>query len=201
MASALRRGFKAEAEGIALEIRSELSLTAYDPLDPRALAAHLAVPVVSLTDLSRNGADHRSALHLTTKGRREFSAMTVIRGTWRLIVVNPVHSQGRRANSVVHELSHLILGHEPHEAISVGGCRRWNQRMEEEADWLAGVLLVPRDAALSVARKRTPVATAALYYGVSEKLMEWRLNHSGARVQVGRERARRPRSPRRSTGR
>lgn len=199
VASALRRGFKTEAELIALEIRGELSLTAVHRLDPYMLADHLAVPIVSITDLI--GVDHQSALHLMSGGRQDFSAMTVLRGTSRLIVVNPVHSRGRRANSVVHELSHLILEHEPHEAISNGGCRRWNQRMEEEADWLAGALLVPRDAALRVARRDVPVATAAAHYGVSQKLMAWRVNHTGARAQAKREQARRRSGSTRSPGR
>ena len=62
--------------------------------------------------------------------------------------------------------------------------------MESEADWLAGALLVPRDAALRVLREEIPLYTATSTYGVSRPLLEWRLNHTGARVQVERERRR-----------
>ena len=96
----------------------------------RTLANHLAVPVVPLLSLRQYGASQNSIAHLTSAGQGDFSALTVFHGTFRLIVVNPAHSIGRQANSVVHELSHVILEHEPHEAMGVGGCRTWDQEME-----------------------------------------------------------------------
>ena len=191
MSSEFRRGFKTEAERLAIDVRRELRLSPFDRLQPERLADHLGIPVVSLTSLLCYGARQDSITHLTSSTRRsDFSAMTVFRGTFRLVIANPVHSSGRRANSVVHELSHVILEHEPHGAIGRGGCRRWDQRMESEADWLAGALLLPRDAALRILRQEIPLNRAAGIYGVSRSLLEWRLNHTGARVQVERERRR-----------
>ena len=191
MSSGLRRGFKSEAERLALEIRRELGLGPFGRLPPEALANDLAIPVVPLLSLRRYGAAQSSIAHLTSAGQSDFSAMTVFRGTFRLIVVNPAHSSGRQANSVVHELSHVILEHEPREAVGLGGCRTWDQEMESEADWLAGALLVPRDAALGIVRQRIPIHIAAKMYGVSQSLLRWRLNQTGARLQVQRERRRR----------
>lgn len=190
MSRGLRRGFKSEAERLSLEIRRELGLGPIDRLQPAVLADHLGIPVVSLLSLTRYGAAQESITHLTSNGRSEFSAMTVVRESFRLIVFNPAHSRGRRANSVVHELSHVILEHEPHGAIGPSGCRRWDQRMESEADWLAGALLVPRPAALRIVRQSTPIHEAASAYGVSTSLLQWRLNQTGARLQVERERKR-----------
>ena len=62
--------------------------------------------------------------------------------------------------------------------------------MESEADWLAGALLVPRDAALRIVRQKIPIREATTTYGVSPSLLQWRLNQTGARVQVERERKR-----------
>ena len=42
----LRRGFKKDANAIALEIRQELELRPTDPLEPLQLAEHLAIPVI-----------------------------------------------------------------------------------------------------------------------------------------------------------
>ena len=42
--TALRRGFKTEANDIAREIRQELGLGLADPLDPWVLAAQLEIP-------------------------------------------------------------------------------------------------------------------------------------------------------------
>lgn len=188
--SGLRRGFKTEAERLAAEIRSEMGLTMYQRLDARVLAEHYGIPVVTLDDLRGLVSDPQSIRHFATKGRGDFSAMTVFRGSRRIIVENSRHSRGRRSNSVIHELAHVILEHEPHGALASGGCRQWDKAMEREADWLAGALLVPRAAAVQVARDGTPVREAAESLGVSAKLLKWRLNATGARIQARRERAR-----------
>ena len=184
----LRRGFKTLAETLAVEVRHELGLTVYDRLDPRDLAEHLGIPVVALPELAQWGASSASIRHFLGVARGEFSAMTVYRGTRRLVVENPSHSSRRRMNSLAHELSHVILEHEPGPAIGTGGCRSWSKRDEAESDWLGGVLLVPRPAALRIAREEEPTWTAAQRYGVSPVLMQWRMNHTGALRQARNER-------------
>jgi IrrE N-terminal-like domain len=121
---------------------------------------------------------------LTVADRRCFSAGTVLVGTTRLIIFNPAHSDGRLANSLAHELAHLLLEHTPGPAIGPGGCRVWVQEMEDEADLLAATLLVPRDAALACARVGLPHAIGAARFGVSSDLMQWRTDHSGASHQA-----------------
>lgn len=191
MTPAFVRGFKAEAERLASEVRGELRLEQSSAFDPQVLANHLAIPVISLADLALASAS--SVTHFLTKAREEFSAMTVFRGSSRLIVFNPSHSRGRRANSLSHELSHVLLDHEAGPAIDKLGCRQWSANQEQEADWLGGVLLVPREVALSVLRAGLSIELAADKYGVSVKLMRWRLHHSGAAAQFkrGQERSRR----------
>lgn len=191
-----RSGFKKAAEELALEVRKEINLSEFDRLDPRLLAEHYGIPVVELAELLEDGAKTESISQLTVVTESEFSAMTIFDGPARLIVVNTAHTGGRQSNSTAHELAHMLLEHEPQQSIIVGGCRKWNAKMEDEADWLAGELLVPRIAALDIVRRRTPVRLAAQAYGVSHKLMSWRLNHSGARIQVARETAARRRRSR-----
>lgn len=193
MAGEYRRGFKKQAEELALAVRAEMDLTWNDPLDPLALARHVQVPVFELEDLLAAGLSRNSLDHLLGKGRSEFSAALFERNGMRLIVANPVHSKGRQASNIVHEVAHLLLEHEPPEAVLEAGCRRWDPMMEREADWLAGELLVPRQAALSIARNGGDVDAAAVRYGVSGAMMRWRLNHSGAIKQAQREKAARRR--------
>ena len=152
MNAALKHGFKSYAERLALETRGEIRLEKLAPFDPRVLADHLAIPSCSLRDLAEYGVTQESIRHLQSAGRGDFSALTVVVGTYRLIVENPVHASTRRTNSLAHELSHVLLEHEPGPAFDEAGCREWRDRDEAEADWLAGVLLVPRGVALSVAR-------------------------------------------------
>ena len=59
------------------------------------------------------------------------------------------------------------------------------EELEEAADWLAGSLLVSDQAAFALARGRLAVDLAAERYGVSEAMMRFRLNVTGAAKRVG----------------
>lgn len=180
----MRRGFPAEAERLATAVRAELDLGPHDRFDPRALASDYGTPIVSIDDLTAEGASAASVRQLTVVDDGCFSAGTVFVGTSRLIIFNPAHSDGRLANSLAHELAHLLLEHEPGPAIGTGGCRVWDQEMEEQADLLAALLLVPREAALACARVGLPHPVGAARFGVSTDLMRWRTDHSGAAKQA-----------------
>lgn len=175
----LRRGFKAEAESTAIELRGELGLRKADPLDPWRLAQHLEIPVQSL---SESGATAPfAAKFFAEEGESQFSAVTVFRGTARVIVHNDAHSRARQASNIAHELSHAILGHSPTQALDERGCRLWDPTIEEEASWQAGALLVPSPAAWLVVLRNYTLEEAADYYGVSEQMVRFRVNVTGAK--------------------
>lgn len=180
--SHLRRGFKTEANDIAREIRAELGLRDLEPLDPWKLAAALEVQVVPLTSFRL---DAPRAAHLFRHVDREtFSAVTVFDGTERIIVYNDAHSRGRQASDIAHELAHALLQHPATPALDDRGCRNWDPELEEEANWLAGVLLITEDAALAIVRKRLSLEEAAARYGVSKQMVQFRVNMTGARRRV-----------------
>src|SRR5262249_48767554 len=144
----LRWGFKTEANTIARELRRELGLGAADPLDPWQLALHLDIPIINLKSL-RNEAP-KAVAQFTHKDREAFSAVTVVFGYKRVIVVNDAHSRGRQASNIAHELAHSLLWHKPAPAYGADGVHEWNPEQEEEAQWLAGALLVSEEAALNI---------------------------------------------------
>lgn len=183
---AYRRGFKSEANATAREIRAELGLKDLDKLDPWALAAHLLVPVESLSDYVQDAP--RAVHHFTTVDQGAFSACTVFDGTRRKIVHNDAHLPGRQASNATHELGHALLLHPPTPALDDRGCRLWNQNIEDEAQWLAGALLLTEDAALWIARKSASTSAAAEHFGISEQMVTYRLNVTGARLRVARAR-------------
>jgi len=182
-----RYGFKAESERRAAEWRARFKLRPEEPLDPRRIAEDLGIDVVKMSDLA--GLKKTSLAHLMDAGAKDFSAAAVGLGSRWLIIENEVHSIGRRTNSVAHELSHVLLKHPPHPAFASGGMRNMWKQIEDEADWLAGTLLVPRPAALAIAREGLDLDTAATRYGVSVPLMRQRLNLTGAMIQVRRSSA------------
>lgn len=183
---ALRRGFKSEANALAAELRGELGLDPYDRFDPFALAEHLAVPVVALSSLTATCSEAR---HFITVEPEVFSALTVFEGTKRIILHNDAHSRQRQHSNVAHELGHCVLHHPPAPALDpLTGCRDWRGDHEDEADWMAGELLVTRPMALAVARGRFTLAGALQRLIVSEQMLNWRMNATGARKQARRER-------------
>lgn len=183
MADRFRRGFKAEAERFAASLRAELCLKVTDRLDPVVLAAHLEIPVVSLEELHHDGAESQSIRRLMRR-TSGFSALTICDGTRKLIVYNPRHPPTRQANSVVHEVGHIVLEHPPTPALGDGGCRYWDARLEAEADWQAGALLVPRDGAFAWLRNGGKLSDGADNFGVSLALFRWRVNHTGLTRQL-----------------
>lgn len=185
----MRRGFKTEARDLARDIRAQLGLTQTDPLNPWRLAEHLSIPIVGLSDFG--GLADYAIEYFSGVGRSVFSAVTIFEGPRRLIVNNDSHSPGRQASNVTHELSHGLLLHPPTPALDKRGCRYWNREIEDEANWLSGVLLIPDEAAISIVRKGIHREVAAAHYGVSRQMITFRINMSGAEKRVKRFRRRR----------
>lgn len=188
----LRRGFKSEAAALAQEVRAELRLGRLDRLDPHQLARHLDIPVVPLSNLSAPGARHFLFVE-----REAFSALTVFDVHRRIVVHNDSHSEARQNSNLAHELAHALLLHDPVPALDSTGCRNWNETKEQEANWLSGELLVTSDMALAVARGQLTKRQARERFGVSHKMLTWRLNITGAAKRAARERARRGANKRR----
>lgn len=183
---ALRRGFMAEATALAYDVRAELGVGKLDRLDPRELATSLGVPIWTLSGML----DESSAIgHLVTTEPEVFSAVTVFAGPRRTIVHNDGHALPRQNSNLAHELSHALLHHPPTAALDDIGNRIWNQDIEDEAAWLSGCLLMTPEAALAIVRAGCPPAEAAIRLGISEQMINFRINKTGARVRVRRAQA------------
>ena len=179
----LVRGFKAKAERLAASIRQDAGLNVMDRLDPLSLARRLGIDAITVSELGEFGASSRSVRRLLSPDA-PFSALTICVGAHRLIVYNEQHPPGRRANSLAHELSHVILKHPASPALFEGGQRYWDARLEDEANWLAGALLVPRDGAFGWLRAGGDMADGAQHFGVSLELFRWRANQTGVVHQL-----------------
>ena len=182
---ALRRGFKADANRTARELREELGLAADDPLCSYRLAAHLEVPVLRLSSfLSQRRAE--TTYLLSGQGQKDFSAVTLCFGANRAIVFNDGHSLGRQSADIAHELSHMLLHHPPHHLRTATGRRHFDADLEEEANCLGPTLLVSDEAAVAIVRQGLNLNEAAQRYGVSTDLVRMRLNLAGAYKRVKR---------------
>ena len=119
----------------------------------------------------------------------EFSALLLpVENGARVVLLNYVHSPVRQDSSLAHEASHALLAHSP-EILSAGmGCRNFDQQQESEANFLAGCVLITNEAARRIVMSSMSPDTAREYHGVSDQMLQYRLNVSGARVQHRRRR-------------
>lgn len=182
----MKRGFKSNAEDIAMEIRAELNLDADDRLDVLKLAEHLAIPIFTISQIARFVPQNSFAHYFSAVDTDSFSAVTVFRGYERFIVHNENHHPNRQASNLAHEISHSLLEHLPTPVAGRDGRRYWNSEVEQEANWLGAALLVPRAGALEMVKANRTEAQIAMHFGVSDSLCSWRIRQSGIDKQVER---------------
>ncbi|BCB83672.1 ImmA/IrrE family metallo-endopeptidase [Phytohabitans suffuscus] len=190
----MRRGFKTEAERLADRTRAELGLRPHAHMPIRDLAAHLDIeiyPADHLVDL-----DDLEELEELQPGA--FSAATFhLPGGRTVIVSNPLSDSGRTNSDIAHEIAHVLLNHEIREIQQLAGHTFFtcNPEQEEEANWLAGCLLLPRALLLREAYASSDPEIIAKKHHVSVPMARFRLNASGVLLQVQRARAGRSRRP------
>lgn len=127
---------------------------------------------------------------LTDSADDSWSALTMRLGTQNLVLYKPVSSVGRRNNVIMHELAHIVLGHELADEclLSDGSLAPGNfsQDQEDEADWFAGTLLLPRPALVSIRMNRVPDDVACNTFLVSREMLVWRNRMTGVEFQFSR---------------
>lgn len=184
------RGFKAWCENVALQHRRELKLKPLDPLPPRRLAQLLDVLVWNAEEVP--GLDASSLSVLLNKDPDSWSAVTLSGGPKDLVILNSAHRGGRPASNLMHELAHLLIGHEPARVdVSSDGIlmlNTYNAQQEQEATWLAGALLLPRPALMHIRHTRMTTPTALATYEVSQQMFDYRMRMSGVDLQLRRAR-------------
>lgn len=183
----MRRGFKAEARELATEVRGELGLSPFDPLNPWEMAECLKIPVWPLSSYQEDIPE--AVDYLSQQDPGAFSAMMACHSLRRVIIYNDGHALTRQRADISHELAHALLLHQPHPALD-GRPPQYDKAQEEEAKWLGSVLQVTDEFCLACCRDGVEVPEAALRMGVSQQLMRWRINMSGAQRRVERARTR-----------
>lgn len=180
----VRRGFKAEAERLSETVRADLKLAPSDALPLGELATFLGAELRSAADLI--DVSRLTAIDQLQPGA--FSACTFEIGPRRVIVWNPLASRGRRTSDIAHELAHLRLKHAVKTVHAVGGLTFFgcDPDEEQEANWLAGCLLLPRTLLVSQLRAGATADEIADRYDVSQQMANYRLRATGVIRQLQR---------------
>jgi len=182
----VERGFKTRCENLALQVRSDLRLNKIAPLMPEALAQHLGVYLWNPQQI--DGLSGEALLQLR-KDEGSWSAVTVAFGGIEAVIYNDQHSRDRQSSDVMHELSHILLDHKPIEMVLFSKeldvvLRDYDEDAEEEATWLSGCLLLPRETLLYIKKRGVDEQTVRDTYHVSSTLFRFRLNKTGVERQI-----------------
>lgn len=172
---AFRRGFKAEANRIALRVRAQMGLDDIAAIDPAAVCAHYDIPLFELSEVAPESP------FLDPQNNSAFSAVIVPCGHQTAIVHNDTHHIHRQRSNICHELAHCFLGHKSTPPLTDDGNRARDGAAEEEANFLAGALLLPNEAALYLVSSGL-LPQAQRLYGISRPMLTYRLRVSGANV-------------------
>lgn len=188
----MRYGFKASAERTSKAIRAELQLAPQDVLCPWDLAEHLGIIVL---DFSKLPIPANDVDQLTKVDSDSWSGLTIKAHGFSAVILNPTHSKPRQRNDLMHEVAHIHLAHVPNRVDTTSAglllVSDFSKDLEEEADWLAACLLVPREALLACRREGLSAAQICSKYGISRPLCEWRLRMTGVDRQLQNSRAKR----------
>jgi Zn-dependent peptidase ImmA (M78 family) len=141
--------------------------------------------VYPIDELPDEHCSQEAVTHFMLNRPKVWSAALVPLGIVRIILENTGHAPVRRRSSVAHELSHHFLEHEFHDVLLTDdGCRRFDKKQEKDANYLAGELLVPYQAALKAAFAEKTNEEIAAVYGVSTQFAQMCMK--GARVHAQR---------------
>lgn len=178
----MRRGFKAEAERLASQVRDDMGVGSLAAIRAEDIAAHLNIGVRSAADL----VDVSKLQAIEDAQPGAFSACTFEINDHRIVVWSPLSAPARVQSDIAHELAHVLLKHNVKEVQQVGSFAFFacDPEEEQEATWLAGCLLLPRPLLVAAARKQMSAATIASTYGVSVQMANFRLRTSGVLRQV-----------------
>lgn len=189
----LHRGFKSQCERRSTELRKRLGHGPADPLSAIDLANHTGVTVWSANQV--DGLSKMDLEQFTKKDKEGWSAFTLRIQNKHLIVFNPSQTLPRVNSVVMHEISHVMLGH---ELTSVGLTEdghlmpsNYDQDQEDEANWLGGALLLPRPALLAIRRAGLTDEQAKIEYQVSGQMLTWRFRMTGVDYQIASARKKR----------
>ncbi|WGQ09022.1 ImmA/IrrE family metallo-endopeptidase [Pedobacter gandavensis] len=186
--SILKRGFKAQAERLAVEYRGKLGLGPADPLCAFELAKYMGVQVFEATDFPKS---EREISLLSGNGDQDcgWSALTMKTASGNTIIIhNSFHTAARQQSNIMHELAHIICEHSlkglTHDVPLPIGMREYDKLQEEEAICLGATFQISKPGLMWAIEKNMSNTQIATYFNASEQMVSYRKRLSGAEKQA-----------------
>ncbi|NOT60175.1 MAG: ImmA/IrrE family metallo-endopeptidase [Acidobacteria bacterium] len=165
----------------AQQIRRFAGLAPTQRLDPFALSLQLKLTVIADAQQWRQ--------HLTLDARIAEQLFLKDSGGWsggvtpdredgtRIVLLNPTHSPQRQAATLMEEICHVLLGHEPSTITpDQNKLRDYNQRIEEEAYGVGAAALLPYAALQDCREQGWSEKRIATHFGISVSLVRFRVS-------------------------
>lgn len=174
----------------ALGLRDFAGVASAQPLDPFKLAEFAKLLVVDFNSIE--GLSPESRAHLLGDAADEWSGGACSRplpNGWRLVILNPAHGKQRNRATLMEEVAHVFLGHQPNRlavisrapAVRDGAtanqtlARDYNHDDEEAAYAVGAAALVPYEALRRFVVQGRRSSEIARHFGVSRQLVEYRI--------------------------
>jgi len=165
----------------ALGLRDFALLARHQPLNPFDLAKFANLIVVSFDQIE--GLSDSAREHLLGAGVDAWSggACTLPNGA-KLVILNPKHGRARTNATLMEEICHVFLGHQPNRLSVVTKdsrgrvmARDYKKADEEEAYGIGAASLVPFGSLKSLLRRGKNSREIASHFRVSRELVEYRM--------------------------
>ncbi|MEO6726613.1 MAG: ImmA/IrrE family metallo-endopeptidase [Blastocatellia bacterium] len=165
-------------EQLGLRVRSFFNLGIHDKLDPLKLARRVRLIVISLKDVAGLSDDVKRLLGSSSQAWSGGATPELPDGS-RIVILNPMQSQGRQAATLMEEVCHSILGHK-HSHITLDrdsgeNHRDYNGSVEEEAYAVGAAALVPYRALACDLSRGQAIESIANHFGVTRSLIKYRI--------------------------
>jgi hypothetical protein len=167
----------------ALAFRDFAGLRAWAPLDPFRLARFANLLVVSFDQIK--GLNPEARKHLLGAGSEKWSGGACshpLPDGRRIVILNPNHGRMRTNATLMEEVSHVFLGHQPSrlkvvaESASGQTISREYREADEEAAYATGAAaLLPFSALRRLVFEGQTSLQIARHFRVSRELVEYRL--------------------------
>jgi hypothetical protein len=174
----------------ALGLRDFAGVASAQSLDPFKLAEFAKLLVVDFNSIE--GLSPESRAHLLGDAADEWSGGACSRplpNGWRLVILNPAHGQQRNRATLMEEVAHVFLGHQPNRLAVISKdpvvrdgaaskqtlARDYNHDDEEAAYAVGAAALVPYEALRRFVVRGRRSSEIARHFGVSRQLVEYRI--------------------------
>jgi hypothetical protein len=168
----------------AQQIRVLAGVPNGQPLNPYSLAQQVKIRVVTLDQLAGLSAEARQQLLINDPDAWSGGTIGPLPDGWRLVILNPRHSDRRNVATLMEEVCHVFLNHTPNRinpAASNGtiAFRDFNEEDEEAAYAVGAATLIPYQVLRHAVEQGLTAEQIAGRYGVSPDLVEYRIKVTG----------------------